>query len=103
MATIGLTLFAPLLAKAAIHFGPADYFALYVMAFTTIGGITGTDPRKTLLAAMLGLFTRVFGLPAWGLMPLVVAISYLGVYAIAHAAFGFLFLSLWLSKRSGPI
>ena len=36
---------------------------------------------------LIGIFTRVLGLPAWGLMPLVVAISYLGVYAITHAAF----------------
>ncbi|AUH65395.1 tripartite tricarboxylate transporter permease [Paracoccus zhejiangensis] len=62
LATIGLTLFAPLLAKAAIYFGPADYFALYVMAFATIGGITGTDPRKTLLAALLGLMLGTVGL-----------------------------------------
>lgn len=66
-ATIGLTLFAPLLAKAAIYFGPADYFALYVMAFATIGGIAGTDPRKTLLAALLGLMLGSVGLdPATG-------------------------------------
>ena len=32
-------------------------------------------------------FLSLLGLPAWGLMPLVVAISYLGVYAITHAAF----------------
>lgn len=47
VAIIGLTLFAPLLARAAIYFGPADYFALYVMAFATIGGLTGVDPRKS--------------------------------------------------------
>ena len=51
-----------LLAKAAIYFGPADYFALYVMAFATIGGITGSDPRKTLLAALLGLMLGTVGL-----------------------------------------
>ncbi|MBC9247414.1 tripartite tricarboxylate transporter permease [Paracoccus sp. 11-3] len=62
LATIGLTLFAPMLAKAAIYFGPADYFALYVMAFATIGGITGADPRKTLLAALLGLMLGTVGL-----------------------------------------
>lgn len=62
LATIGLTLFAPLLAKAAIYFGPSDYFALYVMAFATIGGITGSDPRKTLLAALLGLMLGTVGL-----------------------------------------
>ena len=68
LATIGLTLFAPILAKAAIYFGPADYFALYVMAFATIGGIAGTDPRKTLLAALLGLMLGTVGLdPASGI------------------------------------
>ncbi|OSP53677.1 tripartite tricarboxylate transporter permease [Pseudoruegeria sp. SK021] len=67
LATIGLTLFAPLLAKAAIYFGPADYFALYVMAFATIGGIAGIDPRKTLLAAFVGLMIGTVGLdPATG-------------------------------------
>ena len=66
-ATIGLTLFAPLLAKAAIYFGPADYFALYVMAFATIGGIAGADPRKTLLSGCLGLMLATVGLdPATG-------------------------------------
>ena len=39
---------------------------------------------------LIGLFTRVLGMPAWILMPLVVAISYLGVYAITHAAFDLL-------------
>ncbi|HET8726729.1 MAG TPA: tripartite tricarboxylate transporter permease [Alphaproteobacteria bacterium] len=67
-ATIGLTLFAPLLASAAIHFGPTDYFALYVMAFATIGGVTGANPFKTLLAAFLGLMIGAVGLdPATGL------------------------------------
>lgn len=61
-ATIGLTFFAPILAKAAIHFGPADYLALYVMAFATIGGITGVNPFKTLLAAALGLLLASVGL-----------------------------------------
>lgn len=61
-ATIGLTLFAPLLAQAAIHFGPSDYFALYVMAFATIGGVVGVNPAKTLLAAFLGLMLATVGL-----------------------------------------
>jgi putative tricarboxylic transport membrane protein len=55
LATIGLVLLAPLLVQVAIHFGPAEYFALYVMAFVTIGGVTGANPAKTLLAAALGL------------------------------------------------
>ncbi|TMV04290.1 tripartite tricarboxylate transporter permease [Ruegeria sediminis] len=62
IAVIGLSLFAPLLARAAIHFGPADYFALYIMAFATIGGVAGVDPRKTLLSALIGLMIATVGL-----------------------------------------
>lgn len=68
VAIVGLTLFAPLLARAAIYFGPADYFALYVMAFATIGGLAGVDPRKTLLSALIGLMIATIGLdPATGI------------------------------------
>ncbi|MEO1018957.1 MAG: tripartite tricarboxylate transporter permease [Pseudomonadota bacterium] len=62
LATIGLTLFAPLLARVAIHFGPAEYFALYLLAFATIGGIVGSNPFKTLLAATLGLAIGTIGI-----------------------------------------
>ena len=62
VAVIGLSLFAPMLARAAIHFGPADYFALYILAFATIGGVAGVDPRKTLLSAILGLMIATMGL-----------------------------------------
>jgi len=62
LAVIGLSLFAPMLARAAIHFGPADYFALYILAFATIGGVAGVDPRKTLLSAALGLMLATVGI-----------------------------------------
>ena len=62
IAVIGLTLFAPMLARLAIYFGPADYFALYILAFVTIGGIAGVDPRKTLISALLGLMIATAGL-----------------------------------------
>ncbi|PWK61493.1 tripartite tricarboxylate transporter permease [Roseicyclus mahoneyensis] len=62
IAVIGLSLFAPVLARAAIHFGPADYFALYILAFATIGGIAGVDPRKTLLSAAIGLMMATVGI-----------------------------------------
>jgi len=62
LATIGLTLFAPLLAKVAIYFGPAEYFALYVLAMATIGGVMGSNPAKTLIAAVLGLALSTVGI-----------------------------------------
>ena len=67
LATIGLTLFAPLLARAAIHFGPAEYFALYVLAFAMLSGIATRNPAKALIAALLGLALSAIGLdPATG-------------------------------------
>ncbi len=62
LATVGLVLLAPLLVQFAIHFGPAEYFALYVLAFVTIGGITGSNPAKTLIAACLGLALGTVGI-----------------------------------------
>ena len=62
LATFGLLLFAPLLAKFALFFGPAEYFVLFVLAFTTIGGISSKNQFKSLLAAALGLMIATVGL-----------------------------------------
>ncbi|WP_428241193.1 tripartite tricarboxylate transporter permease [Gynuella sp.] len=60
--TIGLILLAPILAKFALTFGPAEYFALFVLAFATLGGITGKNPIKTILAATLGIMISTVGI-----------------------------------------
>ncbi|SDK83441.1 putative tricarboxylic transport membrane protein [Modicisalibacter muralis] len=62
IATIGLILLAPLLADFALTFGPAEYFALFVLAFATLGGITGKNPVKTILAASIGLIIATVGI-----------------------------------------
>jgi len=36
---------------------------------------------------MVGLFTRMLSLPHWLLMPLVVMVSFIGIYSISHSAF----------------
>lgn len=67
LATIGLTVSAPLLAKAAIHFGPPEYFALFVLAVVAVGGVGSGNPVKTLLAGLIGLALSAVGLdPASG-------------------------------------
>ena len=43
LATWGLVFLAPLLVKVALLFGPAEYFALYLLAFATLGGICDDD------------------------------------------------------------
>lgn len=69
LATIGLMLFAPLLAKLAIRFGPAEYFALYVMAFSTLSSLTGKNPVKTMIGAVLGLMLATVGLDPGSSVP----------------------------------
>jgi len=66
LATIGLIILAPLLAKFALTFGPAEYFALFALAFATLGGITGKNPVKTIMAAAIGLMIATVGIDSTG-------------------------------------
>ena len=61
LATIGLMLLAPLLSRVAYQFGPAEYFALYLLAFTTLGGIASNNQAKAALASILGLGIAMIG------------------------------------------
>ena len=61
-ATIGLIILAPLLAKVAYLFGPAEYFALYLLAFCTLGGMASNNQAKSALAACIGLAIAMIGL-----------------------------------------
>jgi putative tricarboxylic transport membrane protein len=62
LATIGLALMAPLLARVAYLFGPAEYFALYLLAFCTLGGLAGKNQAKSAIAALIGLGLAMIGL-----------------------------------------
>ena len=64
VATIGIVLFAPLLARWALAFGPAEYFALMCFAFACIAGLMGDAPMKAALAALIGLALSTVGLDA---------------------------------------
>ncbi|MEO9572989.1 MAG: tripartite tricarboxylate transporter permease [Tateyamaria sp.] len=62
LATIGLMLLAPLLSRVAYQFGPAEYFALYLLAFCTLGGLSSKNQAKAAFAAALGLAIATIGL-----------------------------------------
>ena len=62
IATAGIVLFAPLLARWALAFGPAEYFALMCFAFACITGLMGNQPIKAVLGAALGLSLSTVGL-----------------------------------------
>jgi len=60
-ATWGLVFIAPQLVKVALLFGPAEYFALFTLAFATLGGISSTNQGKAAFAAMIGLGIAMVG------------------------------------------
>lgn len=64
IATIGVVLFAPLLAKWAVSFGPAEYFVLMVFAITCLSGLVGDQPIKTAVSALIGLGLATVGVDA---------------------------------------
>ena len=61
LATIGLMLLAPLLARIAYLFGPSEYFALYLLAFCTLGGMASNNQAKAAIAACIGLGIAMIG------------------------------------------
>lgn len=62
VATVGIVMFAPILARWALAFGPAEYFALMCFAFACITGLMGDAPMKAALAAIIGLSLSTIGL-----------------------------------------
>jgi len=60
-ATWGLVFLAPLLVQVALLFGPAEYFALFALAFATLGGIASKNQAKAAFAAALGLGIAMIG------------------------------------------
>ncbi len=61
LATVGLTLLAPVLAKFAVNLGPADYVALIVIAFITVGALIGSSVPRGMTSLGVGLFLGLVG------------------------------------------
>ncbi|AUL48964.1 tripartite tricarboxylate transporter TctA [Bordetella trematum] len=57
----GIILLAPMLARWALAFGPAEYFVLMVFAFCCLTSLLGKQPIKGVLAAMIGLGISTIG------------------------------------------
>ncbi|WP_172297590.1 tripartite tricarboxylate transporter permease [Pseudoruegeria sp. HB172150] len=69
LATIGLMFLAPVLARVAYLFGPSEYFALYLLAFCTLGGLASNNQAKAAIAACIGLGIAMIGLDTVTGMP----------------------------------
>src|ERR1051325_6322162 len=61
-AVIMITLVAPLVAKFALQFGPAEKFAVFFLAFCSFIGMGKEPPFKTIAAMMIGFALAAVGL-----------------------------------------
>jgi putative tricarboxylic transport membrane protein len=62
IATVLVTLVAPLIAAFALRFGPAEYFALMVFAFTTVAAVLGVSTVRGLTSLFVGLLLGLVGI-----------------------------------------
>ncbi|WP_299922678.1 tripartite tricarboxylate transporter permease [uncultured Pelagimonas sp.] len=99
LSTIGLMLLAPILAGIAFLFGPAEYFALYLLAFATLGGIGSNNQAKAAIASCIGLGIAMIGVDNNSGMPRLTGgnlhlydgidflVAIVGLFAIAEVFF----------------
>ena len=62
IATVLVTLFAPIVAEQAVKLGPPEYFMLMVLAFTTVSAVLGKSTVRGLTALFIGLAAGLVGL-----------------------------------------
>ena len=57
-----ITFLAPVLAKFALNFGPAEYFAVQLLTFCSFVGMSKEPPTKVIVAMMLGFALASVGM-----------------------------------------
>lgn len=129
IATVLVTLFAPAIAEYALRFGPPEYFALILLAFTTVSSVLGQSTLRGVVSLMLGLAVGLIGIDqisgqarfTLGIPELVdgieVVLVAVGLFAVGEAMYTLMYegrqdessnkmSSLWMTKsdwkRSWP-
>jgi putative tricarboxylic transport membrane protein len=62
LATVLVTLFAPVVAEFAVQLGPPEYFMLMMLAFVTVSAVLGKSTLRGLTALFVGLGIGCIGL-----------------------------------------
>ena len=62
IATVLVTLFAPVVAELAVKLGPPEYFMLMLLAFTTVSAVLGKSTVRGMTALFVGLGAGLVGL-----------------------------------------
>jgi putative tricarboxylic transport membrane protein len=99
VATIGLTFLAPPMVNVALAFGPAEYFGLMLLAFTTVSAVLGESRLKGLIGLFFGLGLGLIGIDSQtgqarftlGVAPLLdgigVVIVVVGLFAVGETLY----------------
>jgi putative tricarboxylic transport membrane protein len=62
IATVLVTLFAPVVAKYAVLLGPPEYFCLMLLAFVTVSAVLGKSTLRGMTALFIGLAMGLVGI-----------------------------------------
>ncbi|MFA5552121.1 MAG: tripartite tricarboxylate transporter permease [Trueperaceae bacterium] len=62
IATVALTFVAPVMVRVGLAFGPADYFALMILAFTTVTAVLGSSLARGLTSLLFGIGLGMVGI-----------------------------------------
>jgi putative tricarboxylic transport membrane protein len=99
ISTVAITFVAPALARIALLFQPADYFALIVLAFVSVTALVGRSLLRGLLSLFVGLFIGLIGIDVlsgqprftFGLVELLdgldVVVVAVGLFAVGEALY----------------
>ncbi|WP_298819296.1 tripartite tricarboxylate transporter permease [Chloroflexus sp.] len=99
LSTLLLTFTAPWLARAALLFQPADYFALTVLAFVSVTALVGSSLLRGMISLFIGLFFGLIGIDVlsgqvrytFGVVELLdgidVVVVAVGLFAVGEALF----------------
>jgi len=122
IATVLLTFCAPWVADVALMFGPTEYFAIIVFAFTTVSAVLGASMLRGLTSLAVGLAVGLVGMDSisgvarytLGVQELMdgieVVLVAVGLFAVAEALYSTLYgtedatgsnrmSSLWMSRQ----
>ncbi|HSV70462.1 MAG TPA: tripartite tricarboxylate transporter permease [Methylibium sp.] len=62
VATVLVTLFSPFIADWALRLGPPEYFALMLLAFTTVSAVLGSSMLRGMTSLFIGLAIGLIGI-----------------------------------------
>ncbi|CAG2152304.1 Tripartite tricarboxylate transporter TctA family protein [compost metagenome] len=62
IATVLLSMFAPVAADVALQFGPGEYFMIMLLAFTTVSAVLGSSLLRGMTSLFLGLGIGLIGI-----------------------------------------